>query len=543
MRIDEAARLIQRFTIPILVVVAVLLRLTQLTELEFDIDEACSYLYATSPLGVMKSLESDANAPIYFYLLKGWIALFSGSEFAVRGLSVLMGVLMIVALPLVMRGFEFSEGAIRWGVALAVFSPLHIYYSQNARGYALVHVAMLTLLWAFAVAVRRKDWMGWLILGVGQLIALSTHNMFLLVILGLWAGSYFLNLGRVEYRRWLVVQAVVGVMYLPWLLRALGAASSPGLWWIVQFWEATPPIMAIPRSLEVFGIGGRLPSYFRDLASTPIDPIRYLSIGFFALSAGALFFWRRGEQSAWRKSGRLKFLLVCLLLPLGFQFAYSLVRSPIYLVGRYDTIVFPVYLMMMGAGIGSLQEVLRSLDQRLPRIVLFGVFPLLVFFSLLPRYRPLPDAPREVLYRTRSRGELLEREAKADDLIICLGIDGSKILYECAKRGVEVDLITYPRATQEHIGWFNPRLAFSDWDQLQREAVEIGSMVKKDYRGVWVFFDSESRALVAGGRPEDSEYTRSAMMLLLELRKTGMDAILNGPLDVLHFQPVNEAQK
>jgi 4-amino-4-deoxy-L-arabinose transferase-like glycosyltransferase len=183
----------------------------------------------------------DIHPPLYYWLLKIWVALFGFGEAAVRSFSAVLGVLVVMVVWLLARTMFDRRVSFAAAFAAAV-SPLLVYYSQEARMYML-----LTFLSSFAM------WLGVRLLQTdsprtGRLLALVyivtvtaglyTHYAFplMLAALNLIAFPWFfrsgqLRLGNTQFRTWLVAQAIPLLLYLPWL---------PIAWRQLTTWPAAP---------------------------------------------------------------------------------------------------------------------------------------------------------------------------------------------------------------------------------------------------------------------------------------------------------------
>ncbi|GAB4407451.1 MAG: hypothetical protein Kow00106_00250 [Anaerolineae bacterium] len=98
----------------------------------------------------------DIHPPGYYLALKGWTALAGKSEFGLRSLSALEGVLT-VALTVALGRRLFGRAAGTLAGLFVALNPFAVYYSQEARMYAqlaLLSAASMALfarwLWAFA---------------------------------------------------------------------------------------------------------------------------------------------------------------------------------------------------------------------------------------------------------------------------------------------------------------------------------------------------------------------------------------------------------
>ncbi|MFL5910697.1 MAG: glycosyltransferase family 39 protein [Gaiellaceae bacterium] len=149
---------------------------------------------------------SESTPPLYYVLAWVWAKLFGTGEWGLRSLSAVFGTATIpVAYLLGARLVSARAGAV--AAALTAFSPLLVWYSQEARSYALV--VLLTGLSLVLFAERRAWW--WALVSI---LALATHYFALFAVVPcalwlLWRGG-----GR---RIWAAVAtvAVAGGALLP----------------------------------------------------------------------------------------------------------------------------------------------------------------------------------------------------------------------------------------------------------------------------------------------------------------------------------------
>lgn len=172
----------------------------------------------------------DIHPPLYYYLLHFWVRLFGTSEFAVRSLSAVIGILL-VGLTFLLGRRLFDPGVGLVAAFLSAISPFQVYYSQEARMYillaalsALAMYCLLKLMEAEAANPGRRPslWAGLYVLT--NALALYTHYSFPFVLLvenlvyalGLIMGRQH---GWVLKRalRWVTLQLAVMFCFLPWL--------------------------------------------------------------------------------------------------------------------------------------------------------------------------------------------------------------------------------------------------------------------------------------------------------------------------------------
>ncbi|RME32131.1 MAG: hypothetical protein D6793_11510 [Thermoflexia bacterium] len=164
------------------------------------------------------------NGPLYYFLLRGWLALTGLTEYAARYFSLLLGVLCV---PLL-----FALGARlldRWiglvAATLLAFSPYLVWYSQEVKMYTLVPALALLALYGLLRAVERGG-KGWALPVVATSLLLYTHiwGALLIPLEGLW-----LALTWPRWRRhWRGALTAMALLILPYLPLALWQV--PSVW-------------------------------------------------------------------------------------------------------------------------------------------------------------------------------------------------------------------------------------------------------------------------------------------------------------------------
>ena len=95
---------VRAFTLPLILLIALVLRLINLTAQPLWFDEGWSVWFATTDLSTMIARTAeDIHPPFYYALLHGWVALCGVSEVSLRLLSVVIGVLAVAAIYLLAR--------------------------------------------------------------------------------------------------------------------------------------------------------------------------------------------------------------------------------------------------------------------------------------------------------------------------------------------------------------------------------------------------------------------------------------------------------
>jgi len=186
-------------------------------------DEGYSVWFATHSLGQMAALTAeDIHPPLYYALLHLWGLLGGTSPASLRLASVLFGVAAIPAIYAATRRILASRRAALLAAFFLAINPLHVFYSQEIRMYGLVALLSTGVLWAawdiFSQCQNRRAPFAYVILTA---LALYTqyYAIFLPIVLTFFAAVHW----RKDLRnlvRWLGLQAIVAVLYLPWAIYA-----------------------------------------------------------------------------------------------------------------------------------------------------------------------------------------------------------------------------------------------------------------------------------------------------------------------------------
>lgn len=125
--------------------------------------------------------EPDGFPPLYHLVLHVWLKIFS-DDLAARTLSLVFGVLAIVAMWKLAPWLEDVKARL-WATFLLAVSPMHVWYSQEARAYALYFLAAMLAMGFFARAARSNRWQDWAAYALAALAGIYTHYYFAIFLL------------------------------------------------------------------------------------------------------------------------------------------------------------------------------------------------------------------------------------------------------------------------------------------------------------------------------------------------------------------------
>jgi len=357
------------------------------------------------------AVRHDDAPPLYYSLQRILLPHLPPNEASVRALSVAAGVAgtawLAICLP-------FAEVG---GLPAALFAAgtYGVYYGRQGRSYALLMLWALLLLTATGRFLRSGN-PRWLVLvAASEGLALWTHNVAINLVIG--ANLAWIVCGRRHPRRWLIGQACVLAVWLPYLLTifpAQYAVHSQLNTWIDKYWQKVPIAAAPLLSLASFTSGARvepLPPaerwYYYGPGSTVISVLAIASVAI--LLAAALV--RRGERR------NALFAASFTLGPLLSLTILSIIAPPSYTPARTDAIAYGGFVLWIAIG-------LRSLPRRIGWPLL-GI--LIVSTALAMAIRmPLDGHRREA---DRKIGERLRAEVRPGDWVAFVELSRPSIDY------------------------------------------------------------------------------------------------------------------
>ncbi len=335
---------------------AALLRFYALSAESFWFDEAYSVWVARHSVGWHIELSTQRIfPPLYYLLLHFWLRLGS-SEFAVRSLSVLIGLASIGAAYGLARGLFDRRVGLLSALLLAV-SPLHIWYSQEARMYILVAALGLCSAYFMLLALRGGKFWHWVAYVLITAMLMNAHYFAIFLVPFQNAYALYMLLRRQVDRTalwcWVASQLSVAVLSVIGLAGIFSAES--GYWWgLLDTWHGAPGIADLLGLMFEFSMGmfvqGRL-IYWGTLSAFG-SCILWGLLSAIGVRAGAP---RRGIATVHdrRDIDSIVFVLLYLLVPLGTVFLLSQFRS--FWVLRYIFPFLPPFCILVAYGLSRMQ--------------------------------------------------------------------------------------------------------------------------------------------------------------------------------------------
>jgi mannosyltransferase len=448
---------------------AALVRLNGISADGLSSDEAFSWRMVSYPWGeLLRRAAADVHPPLYYLLLKPWLALTGDTPLALRGLSVVFGVLVVpLVYALVREGQRLARPAPqdsavgRWPALLAALlvalHPAQVMASQNARMYTLsaALIALATTLLLRAIRTGR----GWWVYGLAAAAPCATHYYGFFSVAAQVVGAALL-VRRVDpetnapsaarLARGLTVAGVVAaLLYATWLPAFIGQVVRVSAnYWIpaVSWLRVSTAFASWASGLEREALGGA-------------------AIWIAALTALATL------AATWRADRVSLFVIVQAAAPWLFGLAISIATPRSIFLPRY-LVPVQIFLLIFWAA--------RAFETRVTWLRL-GLVASLIGLSTLWLVRAKAQVPSEPLAEVRAADFLAQRYQSGDVVLTDSPRASNRLRYYLAQRGVRSPVMHCLLApSAEDVGHFAHTASLAA-DELIRPRV----LDSADWRRLW----------------------------------------------------------
>src|SRR3989344_8750091 len=154
--------MLKKLLLPIILLIALLVRLWDFTSLALWHDEAFSALLIRMPFSeMMHRIGLDVHPPFYYWLLDIWAEVFGQSLYSLRGFSVFFGAATVFMIYLLIKKLTQKNYLALGAAALLAVNPFHIQYSLEARMYTLGTFLIAASTWVLVKSLESNKWRWW----------------------------------------------------------------------------------------------------------------------------------------------------------------------------------------------------------------------------------------------------------------------------------------------------------------------------------------------------------------------------------------------
>jgi mannosyltransferase len=442
------------------------------------------------PATLAMFVDTAQNGALYFLALRPWLSLLGSSEFTLRYLSLIFGVLSIPLLwqlsrklaPAVMGrssdvSVNNSKGGWRQTVTQAVrpltlgnapliaavllaVNPYHLWYSQEGKMYTLIIFLALLAAWFWLKGVEQAGFRPWLGFLITVSLAIYTHLLMILLIplFLIW----FLIAWPLSKRSWkgfLFALAGLTLPYLPLLVWQ---------WDLLMTKDIRTALAFVPLREILMTV-----LYYQSNSFIAARDILYLvpifGLGLAGLYVGYLGLPDRQAETTIRLGWRRRLLLIAswLVVPVLTIFLLSL-RQPVFLP-RYVIWITPAAVMLLALGVQSFWNNRGALSK--PLAVTLMIY-IVVYWGVIG----WQEKTQEIKTDLRGTVRYLAENRSPEELLI-IQIPYLHIAYQYYSGDQGSDPF---QNGQERLGWWAPGLS---------PAIDLGhevarSQVNEQMRGL-----------------------------------------------------------
>lgn len=385
------------------------LRLYRLNFKGLWLDELSEVIVAESSTinGVLSGVSQHLSPPLDYIILHFFL-LFGNNDFIARLPSAIFGILSIMIIYNVAKSlFGIKEGLI--SALLLSLSPLHIWYSQEARMYSLfMLLSLLSILFFYKAIVEndKKMWYGFII---STALNLYTHYFAFFMIL-----IYFIFLCILIFKtKYHAADQILSnetyktaLLYFIYSILVIFLLFIPQISVFLTRLSGDPISFGLPPTSYFFGI------IFYKMGGWSIFSL-LIYAGFFTY--GLLQILKIANRN------QMMLLILWLATPLILIFTLTFIRGPMA-ADRYFIFTLPAFIVIVSKGIVCISYSINHWMQKYNQYKLNNYIIVLIFTSLIVGVT-FTGATIDNLYNFQNKGDkdtglYLTEYTKNDDLIV-----------------------------------------------------------------------------------------------------------------------------
>ncbi len=381
----------------LILVLGFILRIINLNQ-SFWLDEAIGALAIKnySFLGIFDFIKGDFHPPLYYLILKAWSLLFGYEEASLRMLSVGFGIGTILFLYLIARKLSPQKNFVPlFSAFLLATSPLHIYYSQEARMYVMAaFFATASIYFFLNVLEKEKNHLSWLMFSFSLTALVFTDYVPIFLLPALLISAFSRKMGRSWWLNFFLAHLPILLFGLLWLpIFAIQAGGGSWLQANLPAWKATVGGATLKQLVLVWTkfVLGRI--------SLSNKLLYYGLVGIASIVpfyAGFLFF---------KSERRYRIVWLWLVVPLALAFLVSFM-FPAFTYFRF-IFVLPAFYLVISLGLAQIKT------QEFK--IILASFMILVNLVGWSIYVLDPNQQREMW---RQAVSFIEGNAKVKDIVV-----------------------------------------------------------------------------------------------------------------------------
>jgi uncharacterized membrane protein len=362
-----------------------------------------------------------SQSAVYFLLLDLWTQAAGKTEFALRSLSVLLG-LAAICLTYRLAHNLFNLRTALFAAFLLATSPYLIWYAQEVRYVALLLVTSLGMTYSFHRALSTSGWRWWLLYSITSALGLFTFVTVIFLIIAHGLLLLCRRSDRALLTKWAAIQVIIILVFAAYFVHITGRqlavviskAPSIASHEKVRSRETLPvtDIMGtIPYTFYAFSVGFSLGPSLEELHESRSITV-LLNHSWILVPTGVLFtsLFGIGLRRLREDKDKASFLLLWLGMPIIGAFTVAIMTTYHVYNTRYVAMALPAYILVLARAIAGFRRSRIQIGMLVSVLCVNGLSLAGYYFN--------PQYARE---DSRSAAQYLGSAARPGEVILVVG--------------------------------------------------------------------------------------------------------------------------
>lgn len=417
------------------------------------------------PQDFFKGVANNCHAPLHYFYLKGWMAIFRDSDISLRVSSLVPGVISIFTMYLCAKEYlvkKYGELCALSAAFITAISGFLIYFSQEVRIYSLTFlISSLVLYYSLKVFNNPSNKNCWL-LTLFSLLLIFEHTIgFVFVLFNICALIAFMQRKKKENNLFNNVVAII-LLSLPLVPFLYGLFAHPkyfSQWWAPFSWSKLFFYFTDLFSPVLKNISNAPPSFLKQIFDNAS-----LNIGFIIFAIVPTVICIGLLIKAFQNGRRVNYYLLCVFCATFLTVLIAALFGKIIFLTKYLIELYPILILLVAVGWSTMQ--LKGF-----KICLATIFSVLTLFYIIVSY----TSPVRLV---RTEGQRLvvsaleKMKISADDRVLYLYYPPSRF----EKYTKENNLFFYSNSIDK----YNFPYIVYPYDSNTKEAFENGKYLYHD---------------------------------------------------------------
>ena len=332
------------------------------------------------PQDFFKGVANNCHAPLHYFYLKGWMAIFKDSDVSLRVSSLVPGVISIFTMYLCAKEYLVKKHGELCALAAAFITAISgflIYFSQEVRIYSLTFlIASMVLFYSLKVFNNPSNKNCWM-LTLFSLLLIFEHTIgFVFVLFNVCALIAFMQRKKKENNLFnnIIAIVILSLPLVPFLFNLFAHPRYFSQWWAPFSWSKLLFYFTDLFSPVLKNISNAPPSFLNEIFSNAA-----LNFGFIIFALVPTVICIAFIVKAFENGRRVNYYLLTLFAATFLTVLVAALFGKIIFLTKYLIELYPILILLVAVGWSTMK--LKGL-----KISLATIFSVLTLFYIVVSY-------------------------------------------------------------------------------------------------------------------------------------------------------------